>query len=389
MGAGFEPIVGVGESGRSRSPCYGALSSQPALLRTPAIPCYLCSKLRCPLLNLPTSQQVYVYAIVGRDFYKQVRCGVPNRSASACAALADQERRACLKASQPRAAAHAAFLGLLPRGKPPRWFKAPLHCRSRPHPHSQLPCCGTPLPPMQFRVWIISFTKVARVRAASLQHGWTRAGGHCITLAQQAELTPNPQPRLHTQTVFAMHPPGEHLHLESLAHATADATLPAWRLLLTLANGMRLPYMVVTGCGWATFAFNIPMQVGDTGPAAWLVGQGASTMLCMHGIRSKACRALACGEGAGALCALQSATNRTSAHRPRPLLLVMSSWAWHLLGPTLNSTHPPTQRAPPPQQVLLTVYSWAGRGGKLPLLSTEGAMQSSIAFAEANLASEL
>ena len=73
----------------------------------------------------------------------------------------------------------------------------------------------------QFRVWIISFTKV----------------------------------------VFAMHPPGEHLHLASLANATVGAAVPAWRLLLTLANGMRLPYMILTGLGWGTFAFNIPLQV--------------------------------------------------------------------------------------------------------------------------------
>lgn len=73
----------------------------------------------------------------------------------------------------------------------------------------------------QFRVWIISFTKV----------------------------------------VFAMHPPGEHLHLAALASETVGAAVPAWRLLLTLANGMRLPYMVLTGLGWGTFAFNIPLQV--------------------------------------------------------------------------------------------------------------------------------
>ncbi len=40
-------------------------------------------------------------------------------------------------------------------------------------------------------------------------------------------------------------------------------------------------------------------------------------------------------------------------------------------------------------QVLLVVYSWAGRGGKLPLMSKDAAMESSTAFTEASLASEL
>lgn len=48
-----------------------------------------------------------------------------------------------------------------------------------------------------------------------------------------------------------------------------------------------------------------------------------------------------------------------------------------------------THHAAPVLQVLLVVYSWAGRGGKLPFLMSGSPMESSTAFTEASLASEL
>lgn len=86
----------------------------------------------------------------------------------------------------------------------------------------------------------------------------------------------------------AMHPPGEHLHLASLAHTTASAAMPAWRLLLTLANGMRLPYMIVTGCGWGTFAFNIPMQAGCGGGGVVYCSAALGCQCCVMPSRTKA-----------------------------------------------------------------------------------------------------
>lgn len=47
------------------------------------------------------------------------------------------------------------------------------------------------------------------------------------------------------------------------------------------------------------------------------------------------------------------------------------------------------QHAAPVLQVLLVVYSWAGLGGKLPFLMGGSPLESSTAFTEASLASEL
>ncbi|KAL4424235.1 hypothetical protein ABPG75_001536 [Micractinium tetrahymenae] len=76
-----------------------------------------------------------------------------------------------------------------------------------------------------------------------------------------------------TKTVFAMHPPGEHLHLETLAAlptggagaagAPHSPTLP--RLLWLMASGAHLPYMLVTGLGWQDVLYNVPIQLALVG----------------------------------------------------------------------------------------------------------------------------
>lgn len=61
--------------------------------------------------------------------------------------------------------------------------------------------------------------------------------------------------------VFAMHPPGEHLHLEMLSALPPGGAPTLPRLLWLLAAGARLPYMLVTGLGWQDVMYNIPIQV--------------------------------------------------------------------------------------------------------------------------------
>ncbi|EFN53589.1 expressed protein [Chlorella variabilis] len=85
---------------------------------------------------------------------------------------------------------------------------------------------------LQYRAWIISFTKV----------------------------------------VFAVHPPGEGLHLVQMARRGqalgGGAAAPGLvGVLWELANGLRLPYMLVTGLGWCDFFFTIPVQLALVGRA--------------------------------------------------------------------------------------------------------------------------
>lgn len=59
--------------------------------------------------------------------------------------------------------------------------------------------------------------------------------------------------------VYAVHPPGEGLHLASLKQAPASASVAG--VLLTLAQGQRLFYMLCTGIGWRDLAYNLPVGV--------------------------------------------------------------------------------------------------------------------------------
>ncbi len=53
-------------------------------------------------------------------------------------------------------------------------------------------------------------------------------------------------------------PPAHSLHLQDAASGGTAATLAA---LWELANGMRLPYIMLTGLGWQDLLYNVPVQV--------------------------------------------------------------------------------------------------------------------------------
>jgi hypothetical protein len=61
-----------------------------------------------------------------------------------------------------------------------------------------------------------------------------------------------------TSDASALFPPAQTLHLQEAASRGSAATLAA---LWELANGMRLPYIMLTGLGWQDLLYNVPVQV--------------------------------------------------------------------------------------------------------------------------------
>ncbi|KAL4853153.1 hypothetical protein ACK3TF_005846 [Chlorella vulgaris] len=68
-----------------------------------------------------------------------------------------------------------------------------------------------------------------------------------------------------TKIVFAVHPPGEGLHVLRMSgtrqEAPAGGVAATLAALWELANGMRLPYIMLTGLGWQDLLHNMPVQL--------------------------------------------------------------------------------------------------------------------------------
>lgn len=116
----------------------------------------------------------------------------------------------------------------------------------------------------------------------------------------QPALSLPPAPPARRQVVFAVHPPGETLHLASLGVPAVPGTRAA-PVLSALIGGLRLPYLLVTGVGWQDWLHNAPVQVGRAG--ALVPGWGGRTVAQLV-------------EAAGACCG--PAFNRSLGNWPSP-----------------------------------------------------------------------